>query len=132
MSTLLRRASCLAAMAALAGCDMVVLNPAGDIAAQQGKLVVISTLLMLLIIVPVIVLTVCLRLALPRSPTRDATYEPDWDHSTQLELVIWAAPLLIIIALGALTWISTHPLDPYRPLSRIDARRGRSRATPSR
>jgi cytochrome o ubiquinol oxidase subunit 2 len=33
--------------------------------------------------------------------------------------VIWAAPLVIIIALGAMTWISTHTLDPYRPLSRI-------------
>ena len=37
--------------------------------------------------------------------------------------MIWAAPLLIIIALGALTWISTHTLDPYRPLTRIDANR---------
>jgi len=35
--------------------------------------------------------------------------------------VIWSAPLLIIIALGALTWISTHTLDPYRPLQQIDA-----------
>ena len=37
--------------------------------------------------------------------------------------MIWAAPLLIIIALGALTWIGTHLLDPYRPLDRIDAQR---------
>jgi cytochrome o ubiquinol oxidase subunit 2 len=36
-----------------------------------------------------------------------------------LELLIWAAPLLIIIALGALTWVSTHQLDPYRPLVRL-------------
>ena len=40
------------------------------------------------------------RLALPRRSTPKRYYEPDWDHSTQLELVIWAAPLLIIIALG--------------------------------
>ena len=32
------------------------------------------------------------------------TYDPGFDHSTSLELVIWSAPLLIIIALGALTW----------------------------
>jgi cytochrome o ubiquinol oxidase subunit 2 len=37
--------------------------------------------------------------------------------------VIWAAPLLIIIALGAVTWITTHTLDPYRPLRRLDAKR---------
>src|SRR5690606_1089507 len=58
-----------------------------------------------------------------RQSNKEATYSPDWDHSTQLELAIWAAPLLIIIALGAITWISTHTLDPYRPLSRLDAQR---------
>lgn len=102
----------------LAGCDTVVLNPAGDIAAQQGRLVVDSTLLMLLIIVPVIALTLLFAWRY-RAGNAKATYTPDWDHSTQLELVIWAAPLVIIIALGAMTWISTHTLDPYRPLSRI-------------
>ena len=43
---------------ALGGCDFVVLNPAGDIALQQRDLVVISTVLMLLIIVPVMALKV--------------------------------------------------------------------------
>src|ERR1043165_311770 len=51
-----------------------------------------------------------------RASNKDAPYTPDWDHSIQLELLIWSAPLLIIIALGALTWIGTHTLDPYRPL----------------
>src|SRR5436190_24384385 len=99
----------------LAGCDMVVLRPSGYVAVQQGQLVILSTLLMLLIIVPVIVLTLVFAWRYRESNT-SAPYTPDWDHSIQLELVIWAAPLLIIIALGALTWIGTHTLDPYRPL----------------
>jgi cytochrome o ubiquinol oxidase subunit 2 len=106
----------------LAGCDTVVMNPSGDIAAQQSRLIVTSTVLMLLIIVPVIVLTFVFAWRYRQSNT-EATYSPDWDHSTRLELVIWGAPLLIIIALGALTWISTHKLDPWRPLERIDAQR---------
>jgi cytochrome o ubiquinol oxidase subunit II len=106
----------------LAGCDAVVLNPSGDIAAQQARLVVVSTALMLIIIVPVIALTLLFAWRY-RETNRNARYEPDWDHSTRLELVIWGAPLLIIIALGALTWISTHKLDPWRPLERIDANR---------
>lgn len=106
----------------LAGCNTVVLNPSGDIAAQQGHLIVVSTVLMLLIIVPVIVLTLLFAWRY-RESNKQADYRPDWDHSTQLELVIWAVPLLIIIALGALTWITTHTLDPFRPLSRIDAKR---------
>ena len=77
---------------------------------------------MLLIIAPVIVLILFFAWKYRQSNTA-ARYEPDWDHSTKLELVIWGAPLLIIIALGMLTWISTHTLDPYRKLSRIDERR---------
>lgn len=107
----------LAVLPLLGGCDLIVLDPAGDIARQQGDLIVISTVLMLLIIVPVMALTVFFAWRY-RAANKAATYKPDWDHSTQLELVIWAAPLLIIICLGAVTWVATHLLDPYRPLAR--------------
>ncbi len=110
------------AAALLGGCDTVVMNPSGDIASQQADLIVSSTVLMLLIIVPVIALTLIFAWRY-RETNTEATYDPEWDHSTKLELVIWGAPLLIIIALGALTWISTHKLDPWRPLQRIDAQR---------
>lgn len=109
--------------APLAGCNWVVMNPSGDIAVQQRDLILISTALMLLIVVPVMAMVVWF--AVRYRATNDATqkdYDPDWDHSTKLELLIWSAPLLIIIALGALTWVSTHKLDPYRPLDRIDAK----------
>jgi cytochrome o ubiquinol oxidase subunit 2 len=56
-----------------------------------------------------------------RAANTEAAYDPDWHHSTKLELVIWSAPLLIVIALGSVTWLATHLLDPYRPLDRIDA-----------
>ncbi len=112
----------LPAIALLAGCNTVLLNPSGDVAMQQRDLIIVSTVLMLLIIVPVIALTLWFAWRYRKSNTT-ATYDPEWHHSTQLELVIWAAPLLIIIALGAITWISTHTLDPYRPLQRIDANR---------
>ncbi|MEP7099587.1 MAG: ubiquinol oxidase subunit II, partial [Burkholderiales bacterium] len=88
------------AAALLSGCNTVVLNAPGDVAAQQGRLVVVATVLMLLIIVPVIALTILFAWRY-RQSNKEATYAPDWDHSTALELVIWAAPLLIIIALGA-------------------------------
>ncbi|MCP1974727.1 cytochrome o ubiquinol oxidase subunit 2 [Bradyrhizobium elkanii] len=106
--------------ALLGGCDFVVLAPAGDIAAQQRDLVVISTVLMLIIVLPVMALTVFFAWRY-RQSNAAAPYEPEWDHSTQLELVIWSAPLLIIICLGALTWMGTHLLDPYRSLGRIAA-----------
>lgn len=112
----------LAALVPLAACNAVVLHPAGDVAVQQRDLILIATGLMLLVIVPVMVLTVIFAWRY-RHTNEDAEYKPDWDHSTSLELVIWAVPLLIIICLGAVTWTGTHLLDPYRPIGRIDAAR---------
>jgi cytochrome o ubiquinol oxidase subunit 2 len=113
------RLGLLAALALpLASCNMVVMSPSGDIAAQQRDLIVIATILMLLIVVPVIFLTLLFAWRY-RQSNKTAKYDPEWHHSTRLEVVIWSAPLAIIIALGAITWISTHTLDPYRPLDRI-------------
>lgn len=114
----LRFLTLLPLLLALSACDMVVLNPTGDVAARQRDLLVTSTWLMLLIIVPVMALTVIFAWRY-RHSNREARYEPDWHHSLRLELVIWSAPLLIIICLGALTWLGTHLLDPYRPLDRV-------------
>jgi cytochrome o ubiquinol oxidase subunit 2 len=97
---------------------MVVMHPSGDIAAQQRDLIIVATVLMLLIIVPVIVLTLLFAWKYRQSNTK-AAYHPDWHHSTRLEMVIWTAPLAIIIVLGAITWKTTHLLDPYRPLERL-------------
>lgn len=105
---------------ALTGCKGEVLNPAGDIALQQRNLIYSSTLLMLVIILPVILLTIAFAWRY-RASNKKATYDPKFHHSTGLELVIWSVPLFIIICLGALTWSSTHLLDPFRRLSRISA-----------
>src|SRR5476649_2234752 len=99
ISLIARRGLRFLPMLLLAGCNTVVMNPSGDIAAQQAHLVTVSTLLMLLIIVPVIVLIFLFDWHYRKSNTA-ARYEPDWDHSTQLELLIWGAPLMIVIVLG--------------------------------
>jgi len=117
-------------LVALAGlstaCQRAVLNPAGDVARQQRDIIYISTGLMLLIIVPVLLLIVIFAWRYRKG--HGGTYDPEFDHSTSLELVIWSAPLMIIIMLGALTWSSTHLLDPFRPLDRIAA--GQEAAAP--
>jgi cytochrome o ubiquinol oxidase subunit 2 len=102
----------------LSGCKMVLLQPAGDVALQQRDVLLVATVLMLIIIVPVMALTAWFAWHY-RQSNREAVYEPDWHHSTALEVAIWSAPLAIIVALGAVTWVGTHILDPYRPLARI-------------
>ena len=110
-----------------AACDRAVLNPAGDVARQQRNIIYISTGLMLLIIIPVLILIVLFAWRYRKGG--GGPYDPNFDHSTSLELVIWSAPLLIIIALGALTWSSTHLLDPFRPLDPVKV--GPEAATPA-
>ena len=109
------------ALLALSACSrerLVVLFPAGDVAVQQRNLIALATLLMLTVVIPVIVMTfVFARKYSARRGT--GAYDPNFDHSTGLELAIWSIPLLIITILGAVTWTSTHLLDPFRPLDRI-------------
>ena len=123
----LSRIGAALAVLALTACKPVVLSPTGDVAAQQRDVLITATLLMLIVIIPVMALTVYFAWKYRASNT-SADYRPDWDHSTKLELVIWAVPLLIIICLGAVTWVGTHLLDPYRPLGRISADTPRTEA----
>jgi len=87
---------------ALAGCKMVVMDPSGDVALQERNLIISSTALMLLVILPVIALTFIFAWRY-RASNPEALYDPGFHHSTQLEVVIWTIPLLIIIAIGAMT-----------------------------
>jgi cytochrome o ubiquinol oxidase subunit 2 len=105
-------------LAGLAGCHMTVMDPAGDVATQQRDLILLSTALMLLIVVPVIAATLFFAWKYRASNTR-AKYDPEWHHSTRLEVLVWAAPMAIIFVLGTVAWISSHTLDPYRQLDRL-------------
>lgn len=124
---LARRASALLllpVLSLLGGCQAVLLSPSGDVALQQRNLMLISTALMLMIVVPVMALIVYVAWRYRASNhVAEADYAPEWNHSLPLEVAIWTAPLLIIIAIGAITWLSTHLLDPFRPLGRIDSNR---------
>jgi len=101
MSSKALRGLLLPAVLLLSGCQTVLMSPSGDMAVQQRDIILISLVLMLLIVIPVIGLTLFFAWRY-RASNQKATYKPDWDHSTVLELLIWSAPLLIIIALGAL------------------------------
>ena len=100
----------------LTGCTSLELfNPMGSIAEQEMQLILVCTGLMLLVVIPVIILTLYFAWRYRASNTQ-ATYAPDWSHSTAIEVVIWTIPCLIIVVLAVLIWKSTHALDPYRPI----------------
>jgi cytochrome o ubiquinol oxidase subunit II len=105
----------VALAALLSGCHMAVLDPQGQIGADEKSLIITSTLLMLIVVIPVIVLTLAFAWKYRASNT-EATYMPNWSYSHRVEAVVWAVPCAIIAVLSVLTWKTTHQLDPFRPL----------------
>ncbi|HEX2518714.1 MAG TPA: ubiquinol oxidase subunit II, partial [Castellaniella sp.] len=94
----------------LGGCSMVLLHPAGFVARQQSDVMIVTTLIIASIIIPVLIAIAVVAWRYRASNTQ-ARYEPEWDHSPQIELLVWAWPMLIILAVGAISWIGTHQLD---------------------
>ncbi|KPG95883.1 ubiquinol oxidase subunit II [Pseudomonas sp. RIT-PI-q] len=99
----------------LGGCNMTLFDPTGQVGLDERNLIITATLLMLLVVVPVIVLTFLFAWKYRASNT-NAIYTPKWSHSVKIEIAVWTIPVLIITVLGYITYVSTHALDPYRPL----------------
>lgn len=111
----------LLAAVSLSGCQYDILHTSGWVAGQERNLLIISTLLMLIVIIPVLFLTAYFPWKYRANRTDTSDYEPEFEHSTKLEYVIWGVPILIVAALGYVTYVYTHRLDPYKPLDHIAA-----------
>jgi cytochrome o ubiquinol oxidase subunit 2 len=96
--------------------DITVLNPQGIIGDKQRDLIVISTLLMLIVVIPVFLLTFWASWRY-RAENKKATYSPHWWHSTLAEVIWWGIPCIIIVILGVITLKGSHELDPFKPLT---------------
>jgi cytochrome o ubiquinol oxidase subunit 2 len=95
--------------------NVAVLNPQGTIAGQQVTLMVISVLLMLVVVVPVFILTFWIAWKYRAGNTK-AKHSPNWDGNHALEAIWWGFPCVIIAILAVFTFISSHQLDPFKPL----------------
>jgi cytochrome o ubiquinol oxidase subunit II len=93
-----------------------VLNPYGPVALAERGLMVAALLFMLIVAIPVLGLLFFFAWRYRASNTK-AAYTPNWRHGKLEELVWWAIPLEIILILGAITWTSTHELDPRKGIS---------------
>ncbi len=99
----------------LEGCKWTLLDPKGQVGLDEQNLIITATLMMLLVVIPVIIMTFAFAWKYRASNT-SAIYAPKWSHSTKIEITVWLVPILIIIALGSITYKSTHALDPYHSL----------------
>ncbi len=102
----------------LSGCtqDIAVLNPKGVVGREQLDLILISTLLCLVIIVPVLIMTFVIAWRYRDKPGRKASYRPEWSHDRKLEATWWSIPIVIIVILGIVTVQYTYKLEPSKPL----------------
>jgi len=101
-------------VAPLAGC-VGVLEPQGPVGAAERLILADSMAIMLAIVAPTIVAILGFAWWF-RAGNRRATYRPDWAFSGQLELLVWAIPLLAVTFLGGIAWFGSHALDPYKAL----------------
>ncbi|MED1918377.1 ubiquinol oxidase subunit II [Brevibacillus sp. DP1.3A] len=100
------------------GCadNYIVLDPKGPIGEQQKDLMILSTLLTLIVIVPVLILTFVIVWRYRDRKGRKAKYTPNWEHSTKLEIIWWGIPIIIITLIGIVTVRYTYSLEPSKPL----------------
>src|SRR5262249_27360751 len=92
-----------------------VLDPQGPIASAELLLLLNSTGIMLVVVVPVILATLAFAWWY-RSSNLRASRSSDESYEGRLEFVLWSIPTLIVILLGGVIWIGSHQLDPRAPI----------------
>jgi cytochrome o ubiquinol oxidase subunit 2 len=98
----------------LASCQGV-LDPQGPIASAERLLLINSTAIMLVVVIPVIVATLAFAWWYRSSNTR-ATRSLDESYEGRVEFVVWSIPALTVILLGGVIWLGSHQLDPRAPI----------------
>lgn len=99
----------------LDGVHIPVLMPSGDIANQERDLIVFTVLLATVVVVPVFTLLALFAWKYREGNDR-AKYQPEKAENKTLEVIWWGVPIVIIIVLSIVTWITSHSLDPYRAI----------------
>jgi cytochrome o ubiquinol oxidase subunit 2 len=99
----------------LGGCSGGVLEPQGPIASAERLLLINSTAIILVVVIPVIVATLAFAWWY-RSSNIHASRGTDESYEERIEFVVWSIPALTVILLGGVIWIGSHQLDPRAPI----------------
>src|SRR6185369_3414319 len=111
-----RGSAALPLVALLSACSgRSIFDPVGPVGADDSKILIDATLIMLAIVVPTILLALWMAWRYRASNT-SAQYLPNWSYSGRIEAVVWAIPVLTIMFIGGVIWIGSYRLDPFKPL----------------
>jgi cytochrome o ubiquinol oxidase subunit 2 len=92
------------------------LDPKGPVASAQRLLLINSTAIMLVVVVPVILATLAFAWWY-RSSNARASRGLDLPYEGRIEFVVWSIPTLTVILLTGVIWIGSHQLDPRAPIA---------------
>ncbi len=92
-----------------------VVMPQGIVGEKERNLFIFTTLLGLLVVIPVFIMLFYVAVKYREGNTK-ARYNPEWDKSKLIESIWWGIPCAIILLLGTITYFSSHELDPFKPL----------------
>jgi cytochrome o ubiquinol oxidase subunit 2 len=101
--------------AALAGCSEGVLGPKGPVAAAEREIMFNSLGIMLAIVIPTVVATLAAAYWY-RSSNNRARYLPNFAYSGRLEMLVWSIPVMTVMLLAGVAWLSSYDLHPTKPL----------------
>ncbi len=95
--------------------NIAVLNPKGMIGIRERDIIYTSSLLMLIVVIPVFILTWFFAWRY-REGNEKARHEPDWEHNNIAEYCWWGIPLIIVGILAVICWKSSYELSPFKPI----------------
>ncbi len=100
------------------GKDVVILNPQGVIAADEYNLINITLMLSAMVVIPVysLLFFFAWKYSEGSHAKRKVAYTPDDPGHLWMEIIWWGIPIAIIATLAVIMFISTHKLDPFKPI----------------
>jgi cytochrome o ubiquinol oxidase subunit 2 len=93
--------------------DLTIFHPVGRVAKAEYHYTVVLVAVMMIIILPTFFLTVIFPLRYRKS--RNATYTPNWSHSTVIEVLAWGIPFAITAVLIHYSFAGVYAVNPYDP-----------------
>jgi len=99
----------------LGGCSEGVLDPKGPVAAAERLIMLNATGIMLAIVIPTILATLATAFWF-RASNKRARYIPDFRYSGRLELLVWSIPIMTVILVSGVAWLSAYDLDPRKAI----------------
>lgn len=103
----------------LSSLHLPMLDPKGLIALKEKNLIVFTFSLAMVVLVPVFIMASLIAWRYREGNTK-ARYTPDADTNHIAEAIWWGIPVTLITILSVVTWVSTHNLDPFKPLPGYD------------